>query len=174
MELGDIAANAGAGAVAFKTASEGLVALKQLVTGPGAGKVSEVQAALIEAQQSAIQAHFAHSAQIDRVRALEAEVARYEIWNTEKQRYELKDLGDGHAAQVFAYRLKASEIGAEPAHSICPDCYQNRIKSILQQVIRSPGLTRVQICQQCNWEAYTSGHWYPEHGGTKSASRRRS
>jgi hypothetical protein len=32
----------------------------------------------------------------------------------------------------FAYALKANAARGEPAHRICPNCYENRIKSILQ------------------------------------------
>lgn len=168
MALAEIAVGVGA----FKTASEALKSLKDLVSSPDASaKIADIQSALIDAQQSAIDTQRAHSAQVDQIRALEAELRAYETWDAEKQRYELKDLGDGHFTNVLAYRLKEAEAGAEPPHSICPDCYQSRVKAILQKITRHPGMSHVMLCQICGWEGYTSGQWHHEHGG-KSASRR--
>jgi len=142
------------GVNAFKTASEALQSLKGLVSSDAAAaKITAIQTALIDAQQSAIDTQRAHSAQVERVSTLEAEIRNYETWNTEKDRYILADMGDGFTANVLAYRLKDTEIGAEPAHAICPDCYQKRVKSILQQVTLAPGVCQVRVCQQCGWEA---------------------
>ena len=49
-------------------------------------------------------------------------------WETEKQRYKLKDFGEN----TFAYELKPEAANDEPEHLICPQCYQTGRKSILQ------------------------------------------
>ncbi len=131
-------------------------------------KAIELQGIIMEAQASAIDAREAHSTQVERISALEAEVARLKAWDADKQRYELKPLGQG----IFAYTVKPDAQGSEPAHSICPDCYQRGVKFILQQVTRDSGMAVVQICQQCGWEAYIHGSWQPDHGATKSSSKR--
>jgi hypothetical protein len=118
--------------------------------------------AIIELQEQILSAQGQQSALIERIQALETEVAFFERWDGEKQRYELKQLGH-HG--VFAYLLKKSEQAIEPAHWICPDCYEKHRKSILQQVSRMPGRADVRVCQTCDWEAYVTGPWQPEHGG---------
>jgi hypothetical protein len=56
------------------------------------------------------------------------QLARFEKWETEEQRYQLKDFG----GNTFAYELKPEAAQGEPPHIICPNCYQKRQKSILQ------------------------------------------
>jgi len=106
---------------------------------------------------------------IERVRTLETEVANFETWETEKKKYRLEQLS---AHGIYAYEIKEEARGSEPTHWVCPDCYQNRKKSILQQITRVPGRADVRLCQRCGWEVYVLGLWQPEHAG-KSASRRR-
>jgi predicted nuclease with TOPRIM domain len=126
------------------------------------GKIIDAQSALMTLQQE-------RSTLLERIGQLEAEVAQLKAWETEKQRYELKQW-EPHG--IFAYAVKEDARGAEPEHWICPDCYQNRQISILQPVVRFPGRAEVRICQQCGWEAYTRGGWQPEHTGSRSAARR--
>jgi hypothetical protein len=126
--------------------------------------------AVIELQEQILSAQQQQAELVDRVRALEAEVANFKTWETEKQRYELKQLGDH---RIYAYAVKGDARGTEPEHWVCPDCYQNRQISVLQQVTRFPGRADVRICQRCGWEVYVLGGWQPEHTGPRSGSRRR-
>jgi hypothetical protein len=75
-------------------------------------KILELQSQIMAPQTGAIQANTAQTALIDRVRHLEAEIARLETWSTEKQRYELKAIRPGS----FALALKADAQGSEPSH----------------------------------------------------------
>ena len=110
---------------------------------------------LLDAQQE-------YAALAQKVGELEAKLAAYETWESEKQRYELKDHGnDG----VLAYALKPGVEPAEPPHSLCPDCYQHREKRILQPEMKAPGMAHALVCRACGWEAYTVGFWRPEYGG---------
>jgi len=45
-----------------------------------------------------------------------------------EKRYQLKDFGGG----TFAYELKESEANGEPIHRLCPTCFQDGKKHILQ------------------------------------------
>ena len=85
-------------------------------------------AAIIELQEKIFSAHSAQSALVENVHELEAEVARLKAWEGEKERYELKRWGDG----AFAYVLKPSEARGAPPHAICPNCYEEGKKSLLQ------------------------------------------
>ncbi len=65
---------------------------------------------------------------VERVNHLEKELTRFENWEREKQRYKHHDFG----GSTFAYTLKESEQGGEPPHNLCPNCYDQGHKSILQ------------------------------------------
>src|SRR5690349_8810363 len=58
-------------------------------------KVIEMQSLILEAQANAIEAREAHTAQVNRISELEAEVARFKAWETEKNRYELREIFPG-------------------------------------------------------------------------------
>ena len=111
-----------AGLSAVKTAFDIAKGLKDI------DDASRRNAAVIELQEKILTAQSAQAALIERVGYLEKEVARFETWETEKQRYELKDVGMGS----LAYSVKDAMRGSEPPHQICAACYEHRKKSILQ------------------------------------------
>ena len=86
-------------------------------------------AAVMEIQEKILAAREAHSALLDRVGELEKKLASFEHWDTEKEKYELKEI----YPQTFAYVIKEKVRGTEPSHLICAACYQMRKKSILQK-----------------------------------------
>jgi hypothetical protein len=110
------------------------------------GKVFELQRAIIDAQQSVLAANAERSALIEKIGYLEKELASLKAWETEKQRYELKELATG----VFAYRLKESMAGSEPIHNLCTACYEHGKKSILQR--RDKGMNKLMTCLECEAE----------------------
>ena len=59
---------------------------------------------------------------------LENQLVEISNWNKQASRYELHELCPG----VFVYALKENENDSEPAHYICPNCYQENRRSILQ------------------------------------------
>jgi hypothetical protein len=109
---------------AFKTMFDMAKALRDI------HDVTTRDRAVIELQKEILSAQQQQATLIERVRDLEKEVARFETWETEKKRYELKALARG----AYAYSLKAEEQGIEPPHYICTACYENCKKSILQIV----------------------------------------
>ncbi|HMA70535.1 MAG TPA: hypothetical protein VKP67_03450 [Xanthobacteraceae bacterium] len=111
-----------AGLGAFKSMLDIVKGLKDLKD------ASARNAVAIELQEKIIAAQTAQSELITRVGELEAQVARFEAWNSQKERYQLKDFGGG----TFAYELKESEKASEPIHRLCPACYENGKKQILQ------------------------------------------
>ena len=84
--------------------------------------------AVVELLEKIITAREQQATALERIGDLEKEVASFETWEREKQRYELKNFG----GNTFAYALKASEADGEPPHCICANCYQQDKKSILQ------------------------------------------
>jgi len=85
--------------------------------------------AVIELQEKILGAQETQSALIERVRELEKQLASFEQWDAEKEKYELKEIYQ----ETFAYVIKESARGTEPSHWICAACYQMRKKSILQK-----------------------------------------
>jgi hypothetical protein len=125
--------------------------------------------AVIELQEMILSAQQQQSALIERVRELEKEVARFETWEAEKQRYELKEVpGLNH---VLAYTLKPEAQSSEPPHWICTNCYENRKRSILQPEERVPGRAKVLVCNNCGSDFYVTGLWEAAHSRTKPSRR---
>ena len=102
-------------------------------------------AAVIELQEKILSAQEAQSTLVQRIGNLEKEIAQFETWATEKQRYALTDYGGG----TFACALKPEEARGEPPHRICANCYQHERKSILQTIGECSGQELVH-CQSCD------------------------
>lgn len=92
-----------------------------------------------------------------RVREAEEKLARFERWESERVRYELKDVGAG----ALAYSIKPDAQAAEPLHQICAHCYEDRIKSILQASSRrAPNdgpMRRTLECARCKSVLWVQG-----------------
>lgn len=105
--------------------------------------------AVIELQEEILGAQVSQSALLERVSFLEKEITRFETWDAEKQRYELKKVVTG----AFVYTLKPEVEPPEEPHWLCTTCYQNNKKSILQILVISayhPGHGgQVWICASC-------------------------
>jgi hypothetical protein len=106
-------------------------------------KSIELQGVVLEALDKAIEARESHAAQGDRIRALEAEVANLKAWDTEKQRYNLKSIGQG----AVAYILKPEERSGETPHWLCPNCFAKGQKAFLQNTGR---IERARVIVGCN------------------------
>jgi hypothetical protein len=110
-------------------------------------KLIEFNGALIEAQTRVFAVNEERTTLIERVHELEARIAEIEGWKAEKNRYELKEM----ARQNFAYVLKPEAQGSEPSHWLCPHCYQNVKKSILQG-LDSAAFGWSHTCPSCKLE----------------------
>ena len=94
-------------------------------------KIAEMQGAVLDAQNDALASQQVQSKQTTKIRELEQTIAEFEGWESEKERYKLVNAGP-HAAFVYLLRQEAAQED-EPLHYICPRCYNNRIKSIIQR-----------------------------------------
>ena len=112
-----------AGLSALKTAFDLAKGLKDI------DDAARRNAAVIELQERILAGQQAQATLLERIGSLEKEVTGFQKWETEKEKYELKDV----YSQNFAYVIKANARGAEPAHMICARCYEDRKKSILQK-----------------------------------------
>ena len=113
-------------------------------------------AAVIELQEHILTAQAQQTALTEHISELEKKVARFEAWEAEKQRYELKDYGGG----TFAYALKEAETKGEPSHRICAACYQKGHKSILHNKGGSYSGREKYFCPECNKD-FMFGNYQP-------------
>jgi hypothetical protein len=116
-------------------------------------KSIELQGIILEALEKGIEAREAHSAQLDQVRALEAEVAALKAWGGDKQKYELKPNFGG----AVVYMLKPDARGTEPAHWLCPQCFANSKKGFLLPKDHEGGIHRIYRCSDCKTDRYMYG-----------------
>lgn len=112
-----------AGLGSIKTALDIVQGLKNL------SDASARNRAVIELEEKLVAATQAQKALLNRIRELEEEVAGFETWDAEKDRYELKKFGHG-----VARLLKPEAQSGEPSHPICANCFEKRKKIFLQQV----------------------------------------
>jgi hypothetical protein len=61
--------------------------------------------------------------------AMKKQLAAFERWDQESARYQLHQLVPG----ILVYALKSEFQTTEPAHWLCPACYQDKQKSILHR-----------------------------------------
>ena len=101
-------------------------------------------AEVLSAQQGALAAQTREAALLERISELEEEVTRFETWEREKQRYELKNLGFGS----FAYMLKKEERGITPPHWVCANCYEHGHIATLRYVF-APKTGQRWLCPSC-------------------------
>jgi hypothetical protein len=108
-------------------------------------KAIELQTAITDALEKSIDAREGYSAQLDRVHALEAEVAKLKAWDAEKQRYELKSIGTG----AVAYVLKPEARAAGAPHWLCPNCFEQGKKSFFQSARKMQDRHLILECAIC-------------------------
>jgi hypothetical protein len=123
--------------------ARGLKSLKNL---------SEVQAVAVDLneqilniQQQLLEANIAMSAQADRIRDLEGQLARTTEWNAQKLRYKLATPFPG----CMVYALQKSKSEGEAPHYICAACYQRGRLSILQGRPANPGSSKTGAFYFC-------------------------
>jgi hypothetical protein len=121
-------------------------------------KIADVQIALNTAlaeQTTLIQTIHEH----------EEEIARLKAWDSEKDRYELKDLGSGS----LVYMIKPDAQVSEPPHCLCARCYQDGKKRIMQNTgeFAPAHYGRIWRCPDCVG-AINIREWPP---GFESGSR---
>lgn len=102
--------------------------------------------AVADLWEQIIAAQTRYAAAIEQVNELKAELGALKTWDSEKQRYELKDLGGG----FYTYVIKQGQEQGEPLHAICANCYQRGFKSILQTSGHMLAAKHSWNCPACN------------------------
>lgn len=141
---------------AAKDIAEAMIGLRD--TAAFQGKLLEFQSKLLDANNAAFAAQNECAAMLERIRELEKEVADLKAWETEKKRYELKDL----CSASFAYAIKKDAKRAEPFHCICASCYERGKKSIIQIAIDQHRIPYLLLgCPECSSQIIV-GQWPPD------------
>ena len=95
------------------------------------GAIIEMQETIMAAQAVALEAQAAQGRLGSRIAQLEEEAVRSKDWAEEKARYVLASTSNQGA--TFAYKLRdEARRDDEPTHFICPNCYEDGVKCILQ------------------------------------------
>jgi len=115
--------------------------------------------AVIELQGQILAAQEQQAALAEQVGALKKEIARFETWETESQKYELKNFGYG----AFARVLKPEARGTAPPHWVCARCYGNRRVSVIQFGRLLQGQRNEWFCPECKTQIQPHGdlRWEP-------------
>lgn len=115
--------------------------------------VIDIQRHVLETQRGLTAAEQIHADDLKRIDALEQKIMGMENWKAESQRYELADTGQGS----LAYSVKVGMENGEPAHWICPNCYQQGKKSIMKPETLSIGRADLLVCHPCGFDVVTHG-----------------
>lgn len=91
-------------------------------------KASELNTSILALQGSLFELQSENHELLKLKSDLEHQLMELSNWEEEAKRYELHALCSG----VFVYALKKEEQLTEPPHYLCPNCHQERRKSILQ------------------------------------------
>ncbi|MFC2953251.1 hypothetical protein ACFOOP_15045 [Marinicaulis aureus] len=116
-----------------------------------------LQTAILEAQESLSAANETQIISAARIRELEEEIARLETWDTETEKYELKDIGGGSVA----FMLKKDAQASETPHWLCANCFNGKRKSFLQYVAELQRLSVFQ-CHVCGAKVVVPTRTTPE------------
>lgn len=103
-------------------------------------RLIELQQKIIEAQQAAMQSNERQSSlqrQVDELRDAKADLSRYRLVD--------------HGDETFVYELKDGDASGDPPHKICPRCFLNNKKSVLQ-FVRTHNGQRKYKCPECGEE----------------------
>jgi hypothetical protein len=105
--------------------------------------IFDVQQNLLSVQQQLSEAQQRFDELAAQKKNLEIELANRDAWEKTASRYKLTEI----AENLFIYALIDSQ--DEPAHWLCPNCFQNRKKSILQKKNVSQ---RNHTCPNCGFD----------------------
>jgi hypothetical protein len=108
-------------------------------------KIFELNNIIIDIQGKMFSIQKKHHETMGQIARLESDNARFKDWEIEKRRYKLVELLPG----TFVYRLKQDCAQGEPLHDLCPECYQDGRKSILQRGAPSKNHESF-VCNSCH------------------------
>ncbi|MDK1377112.1 MULTISPECIES: hypothetical protein [unclassified Sinorhizobium] len=116
-------------------------------------KVIEMQNLIMSAQGTAVAAQSQMLQMVHEIAELKAQVAKVEEWKATSERYHLVDYG----GNTLAYELTEKAANGEPIHRLCPVCFEQRRRSILQFRFKTNAGQQKYACVPCDRE-FDFGH----------------
>ena len=107
--------------------------------------ISQLYGSVLDIQQQLLAAQNRESELLSQCRALEEQIAHAKDWQAETTRYVLRSVGGGVVRQQ-----KASHPSGDPAHWLCPNCFEEQRKSYLQRVPKTANGRHVWACPRCS------------------------
>jgi hypothetical protein len=92
----------------------------------------EFTTSLLDVTQKQLALAESYQAHLDANEKLKKQLAAYERWEQESQRYQLHQPSPG----IFVYALKPDHAAGQPPHWICAACYNEGKKTLLQRESR--------------------------------------
>jgi hypothetical protein len=117
--------------------------------------LSKVNADLMSAQAAALKAQDEQAQLAKKVRELEGQLADVARWEAVSQQYKLRAI----VPEVYVYEYVATGADAEAPHFACTNCFQLRVRSILQLTHATDSGKRYR-CPQCHGEIYAGNPDY--------------
>jgi predicted transcriptional regulator len=116
--------------------------------------IIEIQRGILEAQKSVLAANEKINELSDANAELKKQLAQLNDWSKVSSRYELKEV----VAGILLYALLKEHASVEPFHYLCPHCFKNQKKSILQK----PTNTSLELtCHDCGFKVRTESAKFP-------------
>jgi hypothetical protein len=107
--------------------------------------ISGVLDGLLDAQAKLFSAQTEYEKLAESKRQLEQKIMDYEKWDADAARYKLQEIADG----IFVYSLQTEHAAGEPIHWLCPNCFNQRQKSILTK----PKVDNTNYkCHRCSFQ----------------------
>lgn len=113
-------------------------------------KVIEMQELILSAQSSAMTAQTQLFEVLHENSELRKAVAAVDEWKSTAARYKLVDYGAG----TFAYELRPEAANGEPSHRLCPVCFEQRRRSLLQFQGRTASAQDFYKCSPCGQDYF--------------------
>ena len=104
---------------------------------------------LIEVQEKSLSLIQSNQELLVTNESLKQQLADNEKWEQEQTRYVLENVGNG----ATVYSLDPEKASGQPLHWLCPNCFEDRKKSMLQRTGKTDGiLASVFKCNRCKSE----------------------
>lgn len=152
MDLGTIQATVTSLKAAFDVA-KGISDLK--TDAEVQAKVIELQQIILSAQESALRANTDQFELMNELKVLREQLESVNKWMDERNRYVLHKSNATSGGVVYALLKSEAKVG-EPAHFLCPECYELGRKSILMNSGNERAGFTKWVCNKCKLEIPTS------------------
>ena len=127
--------------------------VKSLKSSYDARAITQAQSDILEQlftiRSDALTLQEKHLALINEKEELTKKLMEFEQWAKTESEYDLKEI----IPDVFVYSSKISQNSKMPTHWLCPNCWEDRKKSIFQRIRRTSD-GNVYLCYRCKYDFF--------------------